>query len=264
MSASPIRVAFGHDTLVANGEYAFEALHLVERIDRDAAAATQVLLGQIANGLCCHTAHPNKRTCGDGRAVFEHHAVVAIVRHHLAQEYVDAHLAQVLLHVGRTLLAHSREQAVARFDEVDIHQSLRQVGIVLRQHVVLHFRERTGYLHARGAAAHNDDVEQLLSLHVTGTRQGALEVVQKGIAQAHRLADILHGHGFLLHVLIAKEVGRRTSRQHEIVVVHLADARLDDFLLGEDGAHLGHAVVEILALLENLAKGEGDTARFDA
>ena len=35
-------------------------------------------------------------------------------------------------------------------------------------------------------------------------------------------------------------------------------------MLGKDGAHLGHAIEEVFAALENLAEGKGDGAGLDA
>ena len=264
VSALPVGVAIGHDALVANAEHAVESRHAVELVHHNAAAASQVLLVKVANGLCSHTAHPDEGACGNAAAVLQVDAMVAEVGHHLVEQHVHTHGAQILLNLGARLLAHGGKQARTGLNQVNVHERCGQVGIVLGQHEVLHLRQCAGYLHTRGAAAHNHHVQQFLPFGVGGAGQGALKVVEQCVAQPHGLAHVLHGHGLLLHVLVAEEVGRSTRGEHQVVVAHLTDGGLNDFVFGEDAAHLRHAVVEVLALLKNLAEGEGNRTRLNA
>ena len=121
---------------------------------------------------------------------------------------------------------------------------------------MLHLREHSGHLYAGGSAAYDDYVEQLLLLQLGGAGYGALEVGQDGVLQSHGLRHCFHRHGLALDVLVAVEVGGSTGGKHQVVVVHLADGRLYQFLVRIDGAQLGHAEVHVLAVLENLAEGE--------
>ena len=262
--ALPLGVAFGHDALVADGKHAVESFHLVELVHDDAPPAPEVAGVEVAHGLRRHAAHPNKGARSDAAAVFEYHAVVLVVRHHLVEQHVHAHAAQVFLHVRRTLLAHGGQQARPGFHEIDMHEARRQVGVVLRQHKVFHFRECAGYFHARCAAAHDDHVEQFLPFLFSGAGEGAFEVVEQRVAQSHGLAHVLHRHGLAFHVLVAEEVGRSAGGQHQVVVLHLADRGLNNLVFGKNGAYLRHAVKEVLAALEDFAEGERDGTRLDA
>ena len=99
VTARPFGVAFGHDALVADGVDAVETFDAVIFVDDDASAASDVRFREVADALGRHTAHPNESAGGDLRAVFELHAVVGVVGHHLVQEHVDAHALQEFLHL---------------------------------------------------------------------------------------------------------------------------------------------------------------------
>ena len=264
VSARPFGIAFRHDALVADGIDAVEAFDAVVFVDDDAASAAEVVGREVTDAFGGHTTHPNEGAGGDLRAVFELHAVVGVVGDHLVEQDVDAHALEELLDVGGGFFAHGAQQTRTGFDEVDVHQAGGHVGIVLGQDVVFHLRQGAGHFHTRGAAADNDDVEQLLALGFRRAGEGAFEVLEQGVAQAHGFAHVLHRDGVFGHVFVAEEVGGGAGGENQIVVVDFADGGLQDFLFGENAAHLGEAEVEVLSTLEDLAERESDAARFDA
>ena len=83
VTARPFGVAFGHDALVADGVDAVEPFDAVIFVDDDATAAPDVRFRKVADALGRHATHPNEGAGGDLRAVFELHAVVGVVGHHL-------------------------------------------------------------------------------------------------------------------------------------------------------------------------------------
>ncbi len=263
MTAVPFVVALRHNALVANGEHAVETLHAVKGVYHDATSTAEMARVKVAHRLSCHTAHPNKRTGGNGTAVLQHDAVVLVVGNHLVEKHVHAHRAQILLHLGRRVGIHGSKEARSGFYEVDVHERRGKVGIILRKHEVLHFRKCTGYFHTRGTTAHDNHVEQFLTFLVGSASKGAFEVVEKRIAESHGLAHVFHRHGFCSHVIVAEEIGGSAGSQHEVVVVDLTDGSLDYFVFGKDGAHLGHAKKEVLALLEDFAERKRNAAGFD-
>ena len=123
VTARPFGVAFGHDALVADGVDAVETFDVVIFVDDDATAAPDVCFREVADALGRHTAHPNESAGGDLCAVFELHAVVGVVGHHLVEQHVDPHALQEFLHLLRSLFAHGAQEARAGFDEVDVHQA---------------------------------------------------------------------------------------------------------------------------------------------
>ena len=137
---------------------------------------------EVGNLLCGHTTHPDKGACGNLAAVFEDDAVVIVVRHHLVEQHVHPHLAQIVEHVLRGLFAHGGEQTRSGLDEVNVHQARRHVGVVLRQDVIFHLRECAGHFHSRGAAAHDDHVEQLLTFRFGSAGESAFKVFEQRIA----------------------------------------------------------------------------------
>ena len=149
--------------------------------------------------------------------------MVGKVRHHRVEHHVHAHGPQVAFNGCRRFLAHSREQARACLDEVDVHQFGREVGIVFRHDEALHLGDGSGDFDAGGAASDDDHVQQLFAFGLRGAGQGALEVVEQGVAQAHGFADCFHRHGFFLDVFVAKEVRRCACCEDKIVIPDLAD-----------------------------------------
>ena len=253
----------GLQTLVADGEHVVESRYAVVFVNLEAEAASHVALVDAGHGVGSDARHPEERTCRNLGAVLHDYLVVAIVGHHLAELYVYAHALEKLVRLLRRLLRETGKQAVARLDEVYVHQRRVHVGVVVRYDVASHLCKRAGNLYARCAAAHDDDVEQFLAFLLSGAGESALEVGEQGVAQAHRLGHRLHRYGPLLDVLVAEEVGRSAGCQHEIVVVDFADGGLQNLLLGVYHTSLSHAEIEVLALAEYLSEGERDAARVD-
>ena len=99
MSARPVGVALRHDALVANGEHAVESFNLVASVNLDSGATAEVRGIEVAHFLRGNTADPNEGARGYRTAVFQDDAVVLLVGHHLVEQHVDTHGAQIFLNV---------------------------------------------------------------------------------------------------------------------------------------------------------------------
>ena len=250
-------------TLVANGKHAIQSGNAVELVNLEAETTSLVVVADARHGVGTDARHPEERTCRNLCAVLHDYLVVAIVGHHLAELHVDTHALEEVVSLTRRVLRHSGKQTVASLYKVNVHQREIHVGIVVRNDVALHLRQRSGNLHTSSTTTYNYNIEQLLTLLLCSAGQRTLEVGEQGIAQTHCLGHSLHRYCPLLDVLIAKEIGCGSGCQYKIVVVDLADRGLQNLLVGVYHTSLSHAEIEVLALAEYLTEGERDTARVD-
>ena len=253
----------GLQTLVANGKHAVKSWNTVELVDLEAEATSLVVVADARHGVGTYARHPEECTCRNLCAVLHDYLVVAIVGHHLAEVHVDTHALEEVVSLARRVLRHSGKQTVASLNEINVHQREVHVGIVVRNDVASHLRQRSGYLHTSSTTAYDDDIEQLLTLLLSGAGQRTLEVGEQRIAQPHCLGHGLHRYCPLLDVLVAKEIGCGSGCQYKVVVVNFADRSLQNLLVGVYHTSLSHAEIEVLALAEYLTEGERDAARVD-
>ena len=139
VSTFPIRITLGHNALVTNGKHIVQTFHLVVRIDHDAATSSHEFGIKISHFFSSHTTHPDERARSDLCTILQNHAMILIVRHHLVQEHIDTHRAQKTLYVRRSGRTHSRKKTWPSFDEINVHQTRRHIGIVLREDKIFHF-----------------------------------------------------------------------------------------------------------------------------
>ena len=145
-----------------------------------------------------------------------------------------------------------------------MHQRSVHVRIIVRQHVAFHLRESTRNLHSRGAAAHNHHIEQLLTLLLRGTCQRAFKIAQQRVTQSHSLRDGLHRHCLIGYIAVSEKVACSAGGKDKIVILHLSDRRLYDFLLRKDGTHLCHTEIEVVLTTEYLSERKRYLPGLDA
>jgi hypothetical protein len=152
----------------------------------------------------------------------------------------------------------------AALHQEDVHPLQVQFGVILREDVPLEFGNRAGQFHARGAAAHHHVVEQpFLDAQVVG-EHGLFHVLENLAAHVEGLRHLLEREALLDEFVVAEVVGARPRAEHQHVVADVADGGLHAVLLRHDPVDEGHAEVEVLFVVEDLAQGGGNGVGFEA
>jgi hypothetical protein len=156
----------------------------------------------------------------------------------------------------------SVQQAAAALHQDHAHRREIQARKVPGRQVTEQLAERPGVLHAGGAAAGDDEREQVRFLAGVRTLGGTLEAPEHGRAQREGVVEALQAHGVRGDVLVAEVVGH-SPRRHDQVVVRDVDVGLHHLPLEVDAAHLLHARVGVAMAAQDAAHRVGDLGRVE-
>src|SRR5690606_23172553 len=201
---------------------------------------------QALNHWTFHTSSPYYLVCPYFITTFEISIDAVVIADPVVQYQLDAHVFQIFFRFSRSFFTHSWQQSITGLHEVNVDFIGIQLRKILGNNISFEFRQRSCHFNSCRSSAHNNKIDELLTIVVLNLEHGFFKIQKYLISDAKRLPQRLEGKTIRFNSRISEKIGLSSQTHHKNVITLISVVGNNSILIGQHPENFCFPEIHIL------------------